>query len=100
MGWKLFSIIYKAKDKKESELIKQIENGTKAVEFLKVGKKSFDECMNPKDGFLYIGKFEDYLIINDAEITVEFFQKNSVSSNWRRFGFSSYRKYFGRASNA
>ena len=95
MGWKLFSIIYKTKDKKESELIKQIENGTKAVEFLKVGKKSFGECMNPKEGFLYISKYKDFLIINDADIVVDFFQNPASKTErfWRSLSINGKNIY-------
>jgi len=95
MGWKLYSIIYKAKNNNQANLIKQIENSTKAVEYLKTGKKSFSECMNPKDDFLYIGKFKDYLIINEANLALDFFQESTSKTErfWRTLSRNSQDIY-------
>lgn len=95
MGWKLYSIIYKAQNKNETALIKQIENSTKAVEYLKVGKKPYNECMNPKEGFLYLGKFKDYLIINEANIALGFFEQpaSKTENFWRTLSRNSQDIY-------
>lgn len=83
MGWKLFTILYKAKNSSEANLLKRIENSKSGIEYLKIGKTTFSECMYPKEGFLYIGKYKDYLIVNELNMSHDFFQESS--SRFERF---------------
>lgn len=84
MGWKLFTIIYKAKDNSEANLLKQIERSKSGIEYLKIGKTTYNDCMNPKDGFLYIGKYKDYFIIN-TDMALDFFEETASKKErfWR-----------------
>ena len=75
MGWKLYSILYKPKNKTEKNLIKQIENSRKGIDYLKSGTTTFRDCMYPKEGFLYLGKYKDFLIVNEVNMSLDFFQE-------------------------
>jgi len=95
MSLKLYSIIYRAQNKNEANLIRQIENSTRELEYLRTGKKTYGDCINPKDDYLYIGKFKDYLIINEASMALDFFQEpvSKTERFWRTLSRNSQEIY-------
>ena len=96
MGWKLSSIIYKPQNKNIATLVKQIENSKRGIEYLKVGKTTFGECMNPtKDDLLYIGEYQDFVIVTEAEMPFDFFQETATKTErfWRTLSRDSQDVY-------
>ena len=85
MGWKLNTILFRSKKMDERNLIKLLEKRRRGEEYLKIGKRSFSECLVPKEGYLYIGKYGELLVINESNMAIDFFQE-PISRNekfWR-----------------